>query len=52
MDTVEITDSDKHSSLLQYRINSGRIKLYDTGPKGREGRHLDFGNYGSPRKKT
>jgi len=29
---VEVTDSDKHSSLLRYGLNYDRKKVCDTGP--------------------
>jgi hypothetical protein len=28
---VEVTDSGKHSSLLQYRMNYNHFKFYETG---------------------
>jgi len=30
---IEVTDSDKPSSLLRYRVNCGRKKFYSTGPQ-------------------
>jgi hypothetical protein len=29
---LEVTEIDKHTSLLQYGINYGRKKFYSTGP--------------------
>jgi hypothetical protein len=34
---VEVRDSDKHSSLQQYRIYYDPEKFYDTGPQGEGG---------------
>jgi len=28
-----VTESDKHSSLLRYKINYGRKRFYDAGPR-------------------
>ncbi len=30
---MEVTDSNKHSSLLLYEINYSRKKFFDTGPR-------------------
>jgi hypothetical protein len=36
---VEVTDGDKHSSLLRCEINYGRKKFYETGPKNFDARN-------------
>ncbi len=39
---VEVNQSDKHSSLLQYSNNYGNETFYSTDPKGFNINHLKF----------